>query len=233
MNNKQIIIIALGIFGGAVITVSLYMWLNKFTISETGTLGDGFNGLIAPFISFAGALLVYLSFRAQIRANFIITSQWQFDLFIRLLDDLVKNYECIMITRTTVGMGKIQGELTVKSHRSEHVGEDAFKALQAHKWESFENVENALTDLHSVLWEFLFTIDRIESAKLEDKDYLRLRCSVFYTKKLQVQITYIRDKIVNERKEKYYSAALVEVIDKLTAKTFHLQTKGTWGGLIK
>lgn len=229
MTNKKIIWIGVGIFGIAVVVTSLYMWLNKFSISETGTIGDAFNGLLAPFISFAGALLVFLSFKAQIRANFLITSQWQYDLLLRLLEDLTNNYEQIVITRTTFGLGSNIGS----SNTAEYFGEEVFKVLRAHNWDSFDKIQEALTDLHTVIWEFLFTIERIEKAKLEDKDYLHLRCSVFYTKKLQGQITYIRNEIVNAQKEFYYSAPLIQVIDKLTAKAFDLQTKGSWGGLVQ
>jgi hypothetical protein len=40
-----------------------------FDFSETGQIGDTIGGITAPFINLLGALLVYYSFREQIKAN--------------------------------------------------------------------------------------------------------------------------------------------------------------------
>lgn len=112
MSNKKIILLACGGFSLAVTLAVGYIWLNKFKLSETGTIGDGFNGLLAPFISFAGALLVYLSFREQTKANNMqvedakiqhaanemLQSQWQFDTFTRMFNETEARFKSLSLT---------------------------------------------------------------------------------------------------------------------------------------
>lgn len=42
---------------------------NVFNFTQSGQIGDTIGGITAPFINFMGAVLVYLSFQQQIKAN--------------------------------------------------------------------------------------------------------------------------------------------------------------------
>lgn len=54
------------------IWVTDHFW---FDYSKTGTFGDTIGGLTAPIIGIFSSLLIYFSFRAQIKANYIVQSQ--------------------------------------------------------------------------------------------------------------------------------------------------------------
>ena len=73
--------------------------LGYTNMKEAGGIGDFFNGLTAPFISFFGSILVYFALKSQIKANQIITDQFELQnqdsLFFRLVDNLhnrINNY---------------------------------------------------------------------------------------------------------------------------------------------
>jgi len=46
-----------------------------YDFTNTGQIGDTVGGLTAPIIGFFSTLLIYFSFRAQIKANYIVQSQ--------------------------------------------------------------------------------------------------------------------------------------------------------------
>jgi len=75
LDGKAILI---GIFGLLVLfifpilTTQYNLW---FDFTSTGPIGDTIGGLTSPIIGFFSALLIYLSFRAQIKANYIVQSQ--------------------------------------------------------------------------------------------------------------------------------------------------------------
>lgn len=63
---------------GLIVLFAFPIWITDhfwFDYSKTGTLGDTIGGLTAPIIGFFSALLIYLSFRAQIKANYIVQGQ--------------------------------------------------------------------------------------------------------------------------------------------------------------
>ncbi|QXP72552.1 hypothetical protein H0I31_02285 [Tenacibaculum sp. AHE15PA] len=43
--------------------------LKNFNFSETGQIGDAIGGITASIINLIGAVLVYISFKEQIKAN--------------------------------------------------------------------------------------------------------------------------------------------------------------------
>lgn len=67
----------IGLIGVAVL-IAFPVWIADhfwFDYSKTGTFGDTIGGITAPIIGLISALLIYLSFRAQIKANYIVQSQ--------------------------------------------------------------------------------------------------------------------------------------------------------------
>lgn len=69
--KKHLIFFILGIL---LITLSVYLFTKPaiwpgFDFSETGQIGDTIGGISAPFINIIGAVLVYLSFIEQFKAN--------------------------------------------------------------------------------------------------------------------------------------------------------------------
>lgn len=75
LDRNAIIIGLVGIiflFGFTIIATQYNLW---FDFNNTGQIGDTIGGLTAPTIGIFSALLIYLSFRAQIQANYIVQSQ--------------------------------------------------------------------------------------------------------------------------------------------------------------
>lgn len=52
--------------------------IRSFDFSTTGQIGDTIGGITSPFINAIGAVLVYLAFKEQIRANKLIMEQQMF-----------------------------------------------------------------------------------------------------------------------------------------------------------
>lgn len=75
LDRNAIIIGLVGIiflFGFTIIATQYNLW---FDYNNTGQIGDTIGGLTAPIIGIFSALLIYLSFRAQIQANLTIQQQ--------------------------------------------------------------------------------------------------------------------------------------------------------------
>jgi hypothetical protein len=86
--QRFVVLLILIVFG----PVLLIHILGYNDMNLTGGIGDTFNGITAPFISFLSAILVFLAFRAQVNANKIISDQFEEqkkdELFFRLTDSL-------------------------------------------------------------------------------------------------------------------------------------------------
>jgi hypothetical protein len=82
-------IISLGIFYTWVFTRPFESLEN---LKNGGPIGEAINGLTAPLIGIVGAILIYVSFREQVRANRIQTralnEQRELDLFYRFYEEL-------------------------------------------------------------------------------------------------------------------------------------------------
>lgn len=75
MNKRNILILLLGI---GLVFLSLYLFtrpalFTSLDFTNTGPIGDTIGGITAPIINIVGALLVYVSFQAQLEANKIQT----------------------------------------------------------------------------------------------------------------------------------------------------------------
>lgn len=67
-----------------------YLFTQFFTgidFNTTGQIGDTIGGITAPFINIAAAILVYLSFKEQIKANKLLSKESSYNF----IDNLYKN----------------------------------------------------------------------------------------------------------------------------------------------
>lgn len=83
----------------AVYFISRPAFWTIWDLSNTGSIGDALNGITAPFIGTLGAVLVYMSFRQQLRANEIqfkaLRDQRNMDLIFKSYDELKGDLEKI------------------------------------------------------------------------------------------------------------------------------------------
>lgn len=56
------------------VVLTQYSYFKTFNFTQTGQIGDTIGGITAPFINLLGAILVFLSFKQQIKANEIQTN---------------------------------------------------------------------------------------------------------------------------------------------------------------
>lgn len=92
-NDNKWLLIGL-ILMGIVLPVYIYLISFKdwgFDLTDKGTIGDAIGGITAPIIGIIGAILVYLSFRSQVRANQLLSNQNEFRLLTDLLNELKKD----------------------------------------------------------------------------------------------------------------------------------------------
>jgi type II secretory pathway pseudopilin PulG len=69
--------------------------------SDTGEIGDTIGGVTAPIVGLLGAFLVFVSFKAQVRANEIQASQTNFNMLYQMFKDLQSSFDKATIVRTS------------------------------------------------------------------------------------------------------------------------------------
>ena len=214
MKTKNLILLAIGCFLLAIGIVVIYMWRNGFSIPETGTLGDAFNGLLAPFISFAGALLVYFSFREQIKANKIITSQWLLDMHLRMLDDARQDFEQMELGFNASG-------IVVKKN-----GREALKHLCLARAAAIVHREDALNTLSSVLAQLLFLINKLKTEPMDHHDFIWYKLQTFYDRNLAVYLPSLQNNLVKHKEGEVYAYIIGQSV-KLQKEVFNLRAVGS------
>ncbi len=90
---------------GIVVLALFYWWVftrpfNEYTSLKDGApIGDAINGLTTPIIGLLGSILVYLSFREQVKANRIqvqsLNEQRELDLFYKFYEELKSDLQKI------------------------------------------------------------------------------------------------------------------------------------------
>lgn len=199
MKNNKIIWRSIGLFAIAVGLVVYYL-KGRCDMARAGQVGDSFNGLLAPFISFAGALLVYLSFKEQLEANRLISTQWSFDLHLRMFEGIKADFEKIKIL------------LPARAGQKETLyGLDALISVTI-AWDDVQRAPEALIEFEMVTKELVFLINKIDSTKIDNKDYLLNKIALFYT---SVYKEISQDIIKTVDKPGYNYGRLVAVLREL------------------
>lgn len=181
MTNKQLTWRAIFIFCVLLIIVILYMACNGFSVTTTGTLGDGFNGLMAPFISFAGAFLVYLSFREQNKANKMFADQATFDTYSKTFTEIKDDFDHLSLKTSS----KFKNDI---SQVIENTGVTALKKFEKGFNSIFKEQEGHpfMKNLSFICLELASLIKEIHDSELPKakKEYLLLRINRFFIAKL-------------------------------------------------
>lgn len=85
-----IILLAISLFMPYFLTLERIF---DFDFSTTGQIGDTIGGITAPFINIAAAILVYLSFKEQIKANKYLSKESSLNYIYNLYDKAKQNNE--------------------------------------------------------------------------------------------------------------------------------------------
>ena len=65
----------------------------QFDFSQTGPIGDTIGGITSPIINLIAGFLVYYSFQEQVKANKILTDDRNFQVTLKLFDNLKESYK--------------------------------------------------------------------------------------------------------------------------------------------
>lgn len=164
----------ISMFVFTVLATQLHIW---FDYTNTGQIGDTIGGLTAPIIGLFSALLIYLSFRAQIKANYIVQEQinqqrkediekkefsYQMEVY-RHLKEVIEKFECIdeRHNGTTFMSPKFQGYDALKT---------VLRNLGNNEQNLFSLGSNYHRFIHSVLSQFDSLIESFQNPKNQDHD---------------------------------------------------------------
>jgi hypothetical protein len=155
-----------------------YIWYTPaIDLKDKGPLGDVFNGLLTPFISFFSALLIYISFKEQIRANKLIQAQWLFDRNLDILKTIKQDFNSIASGDPI--NSAIRGKIAVNM-LANTVGTEVRDYLQEYR------------KLESILIELQFLIERVKQTDVESQRYIWLKLDLFYVENLEESLGVFR-----------------------------------------
>lgn len=159
--------------------VSLYIHYNK---TDSGPIGDAFNGITAPFIALLSALLLYHSFKAQIKANrmqyeanIMLESQWKFDTYLSLFREIENEFHQLAISFNNIPLHpnpkfeSIFGKLAFDAIAHYGIGTGAI-----------QGGVKAFEELGEITEEFIYLIKEIEKSEFSQKHYISYKIIRFY-----------------------------------------------------
>ena len=176
--------------------------------SNIGVLGDAFNGLTAPFISLISAFLIYITFKAQnkanekqVEANKMLQSQWQFDTYLKLFTEIRQSYEGIRIT-----YGPVDALKTRKGK----------KAVDAIAKYNVNGKSYALTNIILVNDQLVFMIEDIIKTKF-NSPLLLIKMLMYYTLEMESFLDRLKAKLETEESTNT-NKVVINSIDDLKEK---------------
>lgn len=190
-----IFIILFSVFG---ITALIY---KDKTILNPNEIGDAIGGMTAPIIGLFSAFLVYIAFRAQIKANEELQKQNEFILFDRyktLLNELAKKVELIKMNSHVYSMDNnyIYGVDSIHTFFSTTFNQYNIST----KGRFLKEYRNDVITYYKFLLELLEKISNSNLIELEKK-YLYILLGSFYIDKIRDSYFYAEDL--------YYTAGLI------------------------
>jgi hypothetical protein len=98
LTTGQLILIIVLIILATPWIFTLPVFWNRFNYSSTGQIGDTIGGLTSPFINGLAAILVFITFREQVKANRLLQDQGESQDIMNQIKSLEKNNIQIEIT---------------------------------------------------------------------------------------------------------------------------------------
>lgn len=146
-----ILLLLIAIFSGvALLTRNSFSLI--WDLSNQQNLATSINGLSAPIISFFSAVLIFITFReqnkankAQFEANKRVNSQWEFETYLGLFTEIKNSYENVRVSYNS-----INGKFKVRR------GQKAIETII--EKEKVNGVSYALVSFTRINDEFLFLI---------------------------------------------------------------------------
>ncbi|MBN8694099.1 MAG: hypothetical protein J0L69_12965 [Bacteroidetes bacterium] len=207
---KIIIPLFLGVV--LILFISVYLFtsdsfISGYNLANKGAIGDAINGITAPIISLIAAALIFYSFLSQIEANKIqmkanqmLQSQWQFDTYYRLYNEIENSYKALSITITTKSVNK---ETSVTAYE----GHDYIRYL-IDKIDLPEPYVAAgwLSSIDFMLEDMIALINYVNTSNVAQKEFFLKRIERFYSFYLEESLMELTNCL--DKNEKYFSRYL-------------------------
>jgi hypothetical protein len=193
-----------------------------YWLGDKGAIGDAINGMTAPIITLISAGLIFYSFLAQIEANKLqvnsnkmIQSQWEFDTYSKLFNEITTAYQ-----KLEIHVGNKYGknnEFISKDTRT-GMGFIHYLTENANDWDK-EDIATMLGDIEFILEDFVVLIDYLNKSEINQKDFLQRRIVRFYNMFLENPLTSLKETLNDGEPyfQRYFTTykKLVTAIDEI------------------
>jgi hypothetical protein len=151
-----------------ILTTSYFF--EMFDFSDTGQIGDTLGGITAPFINGIAAILVFIAFKEQVKANDLIKEQQYF----QHIQEQVHRLEDDFIDIPNV-INEINNDLLRSSQLAKNIenGKQVLYSINS------EHLNKAIYSI-SIFQQTIELIDKMESNKVFMKNKLRILYAIIY-----------------------------------------------------
>jgi hypothetical protein len=155
--------------------VSGHYLFESYHLGDKGTLGDAVNGLSAPFISFFSAVLIYITFREQVKANKLLQSQWQIDTFLKVFNDMNEKLKSFYVTSED-GTYEEGGAMNVKEYKGPNIAEYIVMIRGSYT----KGVPAELTEFIYIIDELTFLCEIVNESPRNRREFMKQKVIRFY-----------------------------------------------------
>lgn len=189
------------LFGSVLIFIQPSWWA-CYDLTGTGQIGDTIGGITAPILNLIGSILIFYSFREQLKANNLqidslktekerLEGEKEFDKIYSILEHVI--LEINDLSYDTIKFVLKTKSTVIAENSSIHYS--GFKSIYIFTQELRQATGNRLSpetlgfikEIYSILKSFAFGLQRITvfNYSPEDKEFLYQRYSIFYDIKLK------------------------------------------------
>jgi hypothetical protein len=191
----------------------IYEITHGLSISDQGSTGDAFNGFVSPFIALIAAVLVYLAFNEQVKANILLSSSNQLETFTKLLAQIktqVDEFEFTDTYPTHKANSQIKDLYLLKDNLyfKKFNGAPAMYAFANNlkrnageiSWKQKEHIKALLLIYEDVILLHGF----IENTRGENSKYYYIKLNFYFELAFAPSFILIYNELYNKNSEFYY-----------------------------
>ncbi|MFZ1560582.1 MAG: hypothetical protein WAT37_11695 [Saprospiraceae bacterium] len=189
-NNKIAFIVFVILLIGSISLFTIF-YIKMYSVSEAGQIGDTVAGILGTCVNLGAALLVYVSFREQVKANKDIAKQLKDERLFRLME----------LSKPSAQVSAITDDYF--NYRKECLAINTFGNLKLKNYESFDDIKLKIVDNETEfenLYDIFLTAKR---AITDDLDDVQLKIIQNFERIVSPYIWYVD--IFNKKNQSYFS----------------------------
>lgn len=203
--------LAILLFIATIIILFLTIWLFTrnsviagFDLSNKGAIGDAINGITGPIIALISAALLFYSFQAQLEANRrqleankMLKSQWEFDTYYRLYNEIERAYiEDLQTMITTYHINGNDEKEYVGAGYIEYVTTDLLCHYDGDEDDEMQKFfRSHLNSIEFFMEDILVLINYVRDSNVNQKHFFLHRINRFYSNRLELSIDELYNKL--------------------------------------